>query len=313
MAIKISGTTVIDDSRNLVSVGVATVGSGNSAVILNGITGSLNVGSGITMNGNTGDINISGILTVGQLSVPVSIISFSPAIGATGVSAGDTKIVLTFNQTVGLGTTGFIQLKVGSATTGTLNQTLYPVNTTLSNGGTVLNLNNSAFPNATNTIFPVMSSGFIVSNGTNFAGINTVGSATTYSFITKPLSPGDSFGGGTLICQSGGIRWVAANSNTQVDRSWYARADANTCAQAVTGCTGWFVPSCAQFENPGYVCRTNWCWQTAAHGIFWSDTSAAPSFPDNACVVAMSTPVPCSVRNPMTVVRSVRSFRCVSY
>ena len=110
MAIKISGTTVIDDSRNINSVGISTVGAGSSGVTLNGITGIVSVGSGITMNGNTGDINISGILTVGQLSVPVSIISFDPPVGSTTVGL-TSNIIINFNQTVGFGTTGFFEIR----------------------------------------------------------------------------------------------------------------------------------------------------------------------------------------------------------
>ena len=307
MAIKISGTTVIDDSRNLVSVGVATVGSGDSAVILNGDTGITNIGSGVTINGNTGDMNISGILTVGQLNVPVEVSSFSPAIGATGVSV-DTGIILTFNQTVGLGTTGFVQIKIGSATTGANNQTIYPVNTTLSNGGTVLNLNNSEFPDATNEIFPVMSSGFVVANGSDFAGINTVGSGVTYSFTTKPLLLGDSFGGGFLICQSGGTRWVVAPSSTEIVTTWFNRAAAVTNANANAACGDWFVPSCGQLQNPGYTCRTYWDCYKPSYGPYWSNSDTGGA---HAWLVQFGRT--CSIFGSKHYSAGVRAFRCVSY
>jgi hypothetical protein len=260
MAIKISGTTVIDDSRNLVSVGVATIGSGTSSIVLNGVTGIVSVGAGITINATTGDINTSGILTVSQLSVPFQISSFDPAIGSTSVGISS-NIVLNFNQTVGLGTTGFFEIKTGLNTTGgTLFESISVGSTraTISNGGRRLTIDPAGTFGFVSSFYVTMSSGFVVANGSNFTGINTVGTSQTYYFTSKPLSLGDSFGGGRLICQSGGIRWIASAPSTEVSRNWYLRNDAVTCAQAVTGCTGWFIPSNLQFLNPGYQCRAYW-------------------------------------------------------
>jgi hypothetical protein len=306
MAIKISGTTVIDDDRNLVSTGIATIGTGSSSTTIDGVSGVVNIGTGVTINAVTGDINTIGIVTVGQLNVPIEVISFSPAIGATGISS-ETNIVTTFNQTVGFGTTGFIELKVGSATTGALIETLYPVNTTLSNQATVLTFNNADFADGINEIFPVMSSGFVVSNGSDFAGINTVGSATTYSFTTKRLEPGDFHQGGYIICNSGGTRWIVATLNTEVSRDWYTRADAVTTANATAACGDWFVPSFAQLQNPGYVCRNYW--DSYSNTVYWSDEK--PFGTCSACCVNFINGA-AGVGN-IDSIRCVRAFRCMTY
>lgn len=312
MAIKISGITVIDDSRNLVSVGVATVGSGDSAITLDGTTGNLNVGTGVTINGSTGDINISGILTVGQLNVPIQVTSFDPAIGSTSVGVSS-NIILTFNQTVGLGTTGFLDITTGINTAGGTLFKRFGVNdseVSVRNAGIDLTVNptsNFAFLTGYHV---TMSDGFITVNGSNYAGINTVGTAQTYYFTTKQLDLGDPYEGGLLICQSGGIRWIAADSSSQVNRNWYSRGDANTVAQANTGCTGWFVPSCAQLKNPGATCNIYW---GPASGFFWSNTQS-PSAPVGWA--AWTINVTNSGATERSVTHSsyrIRSFRCVAY
>ena len=58
MAIKISGTTVIDDSRNFSNVGIMTAGSGSSAISVNS-SSNFSVGVGVTLTGSNGDISIA--------------------------------------------------------------------------------------------------------------------------------------------------------------------------------------------------------------------------------------------------------------
>jgi hypothetical protein len=65
MAIKVSGTTVIDDSRNY--AGITSVSTG--------IAGTQTWNSGqstINIDGTTGDIKIDGILKCGQLIIPLA-------------------------------------------------------------------------------------------------------------------------------------------------------------------------------------------------------------------------------------------------
>lgn len=71
MAIKISGTTVIDDDQNF-NVGLATVGSGNSAIVINNL--SMTVGVGFTCDIANGNINSSaGIVTASGISFPLGL------------------------------------------------------------------------------------------------------------------------------------------------------------------------------------------------------------------------------------------------
>jgi hypothetical protein len=70
MAIKISGTTVIDDSRNFSNVGIMTAGSGSSAVSVNS-SSNFSVGVGVTLTGSNGNISIAGTITAAGLSFPL--------------------------------------------------------------------------------------------------------------------------------------------------------------------------------------------------------------------------------------------------
>jgi hypothetical protein len=72
MAIKVSGTTVIDDSRNFSNIGIMTVGVGSS--IVNIIPNSnFTIGTGITFGstGNIRNISIAGTFTAAGLSIPL--------------------------------------------------------------------------------------------------------------------------------------------------------------------------------------------------------------------------------------------------
>jgi len=120
---------------------------------------------------------------------------------------------------------------------------------------------------------------------------------------------GSSTNGGFLICKAGGLAWIVSPRSAEVSRTWYLRNDANTTAQSASGCTGWFVPTLSQLQNPGYLCRSFWgpspCYSSTT---YWSSTevnapTAYPVFfnggPPNATNKAVSY--------------CVRAFRCVTY
>lgn len=312
MSIQINDINVIDDDRNFSAAGIVTVGTGNSATIIDGTTGITSVGIGITIEGVTGNISIAGTLTAAGFNIPANIVSFSPANGATDVSLSS-SITLTFNQAVGVATTGTILLKQGS-TDGTTLQTLGVSNIQSIPNGIIVNTD-SLLPFST-TIVPIIPSGFIKSTSGDFVGLNTTG-ADSYSFTTAGPSLGQAYEGGYLICQAGGTRWVVSPSSAEVSRNWYDRANANTTAQAVSGCSGWFVPSCGQLQNPGYQCRTYWDAYTSAR--YWSNT------PDGGIFYAFSVdmtnnsttfygpPSNPNLNNLRSNTKCVRSFRCVAY
>jgi len=140
--------------------------------------------------------------------------------------------------------------------------------------------------------------------------INQSGTYRLFGFLPQPGALGSSFGGGCLICKPGSSpAWIVAPSSAEVSRSWYSRDDANTRAQAVSGCTGWFVPTCAQLQNPGYCCRSFWgpspCYSDAK---YWSSNDRHGS----GCGVCFTN------GNADTFFKHrsgycARAFRCVTY
>ena len=292
MAISIGGTVVIDDGRNIVNANDIRVGV-------------------VTITGSTGDIETPGTITVGGITLPLEIVSISPTNGATNVPVSQ-NIVITFNQVVGVATTGFITLRSGSAG-GPGIQTFAASNITSSGPNTItINPPNNVI--GFTTIFPVIPSDLILITGSSFIGLNTTG-GDSYSFTTS-AALGDSYEGGYLICLSSGVQWVVSPYSAEVSRTWYNRNDANTRAQQVSGCTGWFVPTCGQLQNPGYICRSFWgpspCYTSAP---YWSSDSPRSG---SAWAVDMSTGgassyTPGGSYLNMQCTCCVRAFRCVTY
>jgi hypothetical protein len=287
MAIQISGCTVIDNSRNITNANNMCVGV-------------------VTMTGSTGNIETPGTITVGGLDFPLSVVSFSPADGATGVVV-DGNIVITFNQfvqkpTTGIGTTANITLR-NSSGIGTVLQTIGVTSTSVEINGAVVTIDPpSNLPYVTD-VYVVVDANAFNSSGGNLSLINT------YNFTTKALALGDPFEGGYLICKAGGTNWIVSPYSAEVGRDWYSRNDANTRAQQVTGCTGWFVPSIGQLQNPGYCCRTFWgpspCYSSSN---YWSNTAITV---DTSCVLNFTSGVAGGLINPNGAY--VRAFRTVAY
>ena len=135
--------------------------------------------------------------------------------------------------------------------------------------------------------------------------INQSGTYRLFGF----LALGNSYEGGFLICKASPLRWVVSPYSAEVGRTWYLRNDANTRSQAVSGCTGWFVPTRDQLQNPGYCCRSFWgpspC---SSYAIYWSSTEGN-SF--SACNVGFGNGA--SYLIPKASTYCVRAFRCVTY
>jgi hypothetical protein len=141
----------------------------------------------------------------------------------------------------------------------------------------------------------------------------TVGPETWHpyypSYLISTAELGTSIEGGFLICKAGGIAWIVSPRSTEVSRSWYCRDDASTTAQSASGCTGWFIPTVSQLQNPGYLCRSFWgpspCFSSTAH---WSSTELNAT---RACNVFFNNGVSTSGNKPNMY--CVRAFRCVTY
>lgn len=142
--------------------------------------------------------------------------------------------------------------------------------------------------------------------------------------LVKAAAVGSSVLGGTLICKAGGVAWIIAPISTEVITNWtdniWSGTQGSRCltcdwprvstalANAGFNPSEWFIPSCAQLVNPGYVCKSKWDSPTPTN-IHWSssDSGASSAFAvqfDNA-----------SVRNDNKTgsFHLVRAMRCVTY
>ena len=127
--------------------------------------------------------------------------------------------------------------------------------------------------------------------------------------------------GSALICKAGGTAWIIAPNCTEVNQTWNNSTttqvgnkccvcDWPTLCSKMISCgfnpADWFVPSQAQLQNPGCVCRTQW--DTYAIGMYWSSTECIST---NAMFVCISTGTSdCAGKAGAC---SVRAFRCVTY
>jgi hypothetical protein len=120
-------------------------------------------------------------------------------------------------------------------------------------------------------------------------------------------SLGSSFGGGYLICKSGGVGWIVSPYSTEVTRGAPNSNDAVTTAQAAAACGDWFVPTCGQLQNPGSICRDYWdCYSSNCWYI-----SSTPFGPSGARIVRISDGAASSYVTGTAA--CVRAFRCVTY
>ena len=229
--------------------------------------------------------------------------SINPANGATAVGI-DTNVTLTFTSAPVRGT-GTVQLRSGS-TSGTIIESFDAASSgqiSISGSDYIIDpTSNLGFSTSIHTIIP---STAIV----GYVGLNTTG-ADTHSFTTESQTLGSSYEGGFLICKASPLRWVVSPYSAEVSKNWYSRNDANTTAQSVSGCTGWFVPTLSQLQNPGYICRSFWgpspCFSSAR---YWSSTDDNATFARSVKFNGGGAPH----YSGKQVVYCVRAFRCVTY
>jgi len=293
----------------------STIGVSSSSVTISGgavtIDPPANIGTGTTtfvvvdagaFSGLTTTSINALINTYSFTTLNFTFSSISPGTGATAVGLG-TNITLTFNVPPTRGT-GTIQIRSGS-TSGTLIESF-----DAASSGRISISGNDWILDPTNDLTEATSIHTIIPSTAiqNYVGLNTTG-ADTHSFQTTTLVVGSSFGGGFLICKASPVRWVVSPYSAEVTRIWNSIDDANTRAQAVSGCTGWFVPTVSQLQNPGYLCRSFWgpspCYSST---IYWTSTGYPTS---NAGIVWFTDGAPSNFNknNPTCV----RAFRCVTY
>ena len=243
-----------------------------------------------------------GINTYSFDSIDFRLSSINPDNAATNVAIS-TNITLTFTAPPTRGT-GTIQLMSGS-TSGTVIESFDAASSgriSISGNNWILDpTSDLEYSTSIHTIIPSTAIG-------GYVGLNITG-ADTHSFTTRAVAVGDSYQGGFLICKASPLRWVVSPRSAEVGRTWDLRNDANTTAQSVSGCTGWFVPTVNQLQNPGYLCRYFWgpapsysCTQ------YWSSTPHS----SRAWRVDFTDGVAYR-RVPQTCTCCVRAFMCVQY
>ena len=238
---------------------------------------------------------------------PITTSSFSPSDGATN-QAVDTNIVITFSENIAKGS-GNITLRSGSAS-GTIRQTIDVTSGAVSVSGTQATINPPSDLAYETDQYIVVDAGCFRNSDGDVASGNAI--INTYNFTTESDIPplGGAGKGGYLICCSSGNLWIVAPSSTQVRRNWYSRNNAITTANANAACGDWFIPTCAQLNNPGYTCRTYWdSYQTDC--AYWSNTPYAPWAA--YCVFFSPGSALNGDQNYINADIYVRAFRCVSY
>jgi hypothetical protein len=293
----------------------STIGVSSSSVSISGgavtIDPPSNIGAGVTTFVVVDAGAFSGITTTSVNAIintysfratEFSFSSINPANGATSVGI-DTNITLTFIGTPIRGT-GTVQLRSGS-TSGSVIESFDAASSdriSVSGSNYIIDpTSNLGFSTSIHTIIPSTAI-------QNYVGLNTTG-ADTHSFTTDSPALGSSYEGGFLICKASPLRWVVSPRSAEVSRTWYLRNDANTLAQSCSGCTGWFVPTRPQLQNPGYCCRSFWgpspCFSSTR---YWSSTECNAN---NACNVSFNNGNPNYANKTTTY--CVRAFRCVTY
>ena len=294
----------------------STIGVSSSSVTISGgavtIDPPANIGSGTTtfvvvdagaFSGLTTTSINALINTYSFTTIPFLFSSINPANGATNIGFG-TNVTLTFNIPPVRGT-GTITLRSGS-TSGSVIETFDAASSgqiSISGNDWILNpTSNLGFSTSIHTIIPSTAI-------QNYVGLNTTG-ADTHSFTTlADVALGSSYEGGFLICKASPLRWVVSPPSAEVSRTWYLRENANTRSQAVSGCTGWFIPTMSQLINPGFICRSFWgpspCYSLEQ---YWSSTECNHT---SACTYRFDASLPNDRTKTLTY--CVRAFRCVTY
>jgi hypothetical protein len=126
-----------------------------------------------------------------------------------------------------------------------------------------------------------------------------------------------------IICKAGGVAWIVAPACTQVSSTWNGTTDtlvgdkccvcdwSSLCSALVSAGfnpSDWFVPSCAQLQNPGYVCRTKWDVYNPNLCGYWTSTEY-----DSTCGFCLNCCGSSSSVTTKSSTVSVRAFRCVTY
>ena len=125
--------------------------------------------------------------------------------------------------------------------------------------------------------------------------------------------------GSKIICKAGGTAWIVAPSCTQATSAWAggqynATLVGDKCCVSewpqlqslLLSCgfnpSDWFVPSCSQINNPGFVCRSQW---DSFSSSYWSSTES--SLNSSLCISMSTGALSQSVKGTSLPVRVLRT------
>ena len=145
---------------------------------------------------------------------------------------------------------------------------------------------------------------------TSFVGDGSKLTGIKLTCTVAGTSLGTSIDGGFLICKNNGLGLIVSPRCAEVSRTWYNLNDAVVQSGCCTaGTQGWFVPTKAQLQNPGYCCRSFWgpspCYSSTR---YWGITE---NVADEAYVVHFGYGY--APATGKTNSFCVRAFRCVTY
>ena len=284
-------TVVPPPTFNYFFASPSTIAQGSSSTLL----WSTNNATAVTSS-NFGATTVTGSTSVSPSSTTTYTITVRNSLFATATANTTVTVVPLPTVTISASPSSVLQ---GSSTTLTWNSTNATSVTSTTNFTTTL-LNGTSIETPPFTL----NYGITVQNSLSCTASALV--TVTVVPLTVANAPlGTFIEGGNLICRASGIAWIVSSLSSEVARSWYNRNDSNTRAQQVSGCTGWFVPTCAQLRNPGYCCRTFWEGPTP---YYWSSSEIQSSL---APRITFSTGF--YYATPKNNVWCIRSFRCVSY
>lgn len=117
-----------------------------------------------------------------------------------------------------------------------------------------------------------------------------------------------------ICCGPSTTKWFVAPSCTQTNCNWYCRSCVIGITSTCMGNCGWFIPSTAQLQNPGFNCRLNWDSFCSACR-YWSNNDVGThygglvSFSTGQCVQRGSYATNTDNKNNSC---PIRAFRCTS-
>ena len=220
--------------------------------------------------------------------------SFSPSDGSTNVSR-TTNWVVNFNKTIQRGT-GTIVLRRDSNSGSAIQSFDAASSSRLTFSGSKLTIDPSVTLDYYKNYYMVIPSG----------AVKGWGGTSSWNIRSVNTSTGQSYCGGTIICQTSNTRWIVAPDNAQVTVVWNSRNNAASCAQSRTGVGGWFVGSCTQVMNPMYKCRGKW--NETSGACYWSSSVRTDSI---AWSVNFATGVYCN--QPKGQALPTRALKTVTF